>query len=269
VRGHLVCIGSHMEYLVFARKYALAKPERTIYDRVTRHQTSYIIPQALLTMPTGRTLQPLLQMLMTGAAVAVFSVAVWRAPWKSWLIGHSDRQHLWLGSLAGLLVLCSVRSPVVPGMSLQFLLVTTLTLMHGWMLAVVGLGVIFGIDCLQHGDWMDWPADLVCDAVIPALFIHYLHYNVARRLPRNYFVYIFVTVFAGSIAAFTLAELATLGLLAASGSTPAVPVATDFVVALGLMAFAEASLNGMVMSAAVVFRPDCVASFEDSAYFAR
>jgi len=78
---------------------------------------------------------------LTSATLAVFLLACWCAPWKSWLIGHPDRQHVWLGTLV---VICSwrraARRRIRPPASVSSR--HTFTLMHGWLLAIVGIGVV-------------------------------------------------------------------------------------------------------------------------------
>jgi uncharacterized membrane protein len=203
---------------------------------------------------------------LTATAVALLCLVCAKAPWRSWLIGRPDRQHVWLGSLVALLLLCNVRTDVTHGLFPELLFVTTFTLMHGWMLALVGIGFVLAANCLQNGDWAGWPAHFLFDAAVPALFIHWLHGVVARRLPRNFWVFIFVTVFAGTIAAVLLSSLARL---VVSESRPSGPAAEDYLVFLGMMAFAEAYINGLLMAATVVYRPQWVSSFDDGKYFPR
>jgi uncharacterized membrane protein len=214
----------------------------------------------------GSCLRPPSQGVLTGMAVALFSLACARAPWRTWLIGRPDRQHVWLGGLVVLLLLCTVRTDFMHGLFPELLFVTTFTLMHGWMLAIVGIGIVLAVNCLQQGDWTTWPAHFLCDAAVPALFIHWVHVIVARRLPRNFWVFIFVTVFAGTIAAVMLSSLARL---VVAESRPRGPGAEDYLVVLGMMAFAEAYINGLLMAATVVYRPEWVTSFDDRLYFAR
>jgi len=75
-----------------------------------------------------------------------------------------------------------------------------------------------------------------------------------------------VTAFAGSIAAFALAALV---LVMVARSWPAGISVGDYLVVLGLMGFAEAYVDGLLMSATVVYKPDWVATFDDRLYFAR
>ena len=217
-------------------------------------------------MIVGSSLGVPLHAALTSATLAVFLLACWCAPWKSWLIGHPDRQHVWLGTLVVILLMGAVRPGVASGLLPQFLLVTTFTLMHGWLLAIVGIGVVLAVNCFQHGNWADWPAYFLCEAAVPALFVHWLHLVVVRRLPRNFWIFIFVTAFAGSIAAFALAALV---LVMVARSWPVGISVGDYLVVLGLMGFAEAYVDGLLMSATVVYKPDWVATFDDRLYFAR
>jgi uncharacterized membrane protein len=201
---------------------------------------------------------------LAGALPACAAAAA-GAPWRSWL-GRSDRQHAYLGGLVLLLVIWSLRAGVTPGLTLQFLLVSTLTLMHGWSLAVVGIGVVLGADGLQHGGLAAWPANLLCFGIVPATTTALIHRLVAARLPHNYFVYFFGTVFAGSLAAFALASLARLALLWLAGSLPRAQLGDEYLVLLPMMGLAEAFLNGLVMAVAVVYAPDWVRSFDDRRY---
>jgi uncharacterized membrane protein len=202
------------------------------------------------------------------SALPLAGYAAATAPWSGWL-GRADRQHVWLGSLVLLLLVWSLRAGITPGLTLQFLLVPALTLMHGWRLALVGVGALLAADGLQHGDWAAWPANLLCSGAVPALLIAALQRAVERRLPHNYFVYFFVTVFLGSMLAFNAAGLARLGLLLAGGSLPPGHRVPEYLLLLMLMSLTEGFINGIVMAVAVVHQPQWVASFDDRLYLGR
>ena len=102
---------------------------------------------------------------------------------------------------------------------MRFLLVTALTLMHGWQLAVVaGALVLAVLSVVGQAEWSNFGANLLCMAVIPALFTAWFHEQVHARLPHNYFIYFFVTAFLGSALAFNLAGLARFMLIGLSGT---------------------------------------------------
>ncbi len=200
---------------------------------------------------------------------AVLVLAAISAPWRVWLEDR-ERQWVWLASLGLLVGIWSMKAGITPGLSLRFLMVSALTLMHGWQLAVIGGAMALAV--LSAAGVAAWPAfgaDLICVVVVPALFTAWLHERVHDRLPHNYFIYFFVTVFVGSALAYNLAGLARVGILAASGSLDAAHVGPEYFAVLPLMSFGEAFVNGMIMAMTVVYRPQWVMSFDDRLYLRR
>jgi uncharacterized membrane protein len=216
------------------------------------------------------------ELLGSGARVASFVVsaatlvlAAASAPWRVWLTDR-ERQWVWLGSLGLLVGVWSMKAGITPGLSLRFLLVSALTLMHGWQLAVIGGSLVLGVLCVVGlADWASFGADLLCTAIVPAAATAGLHEIVHARLPHNYFVYFFVTVFLGSAVAYNLAGLARLALLATSGSLDVAHVGPEYFAVLPFMSFGEGVANGMIMAMAVVYRPKWVMSFDDRLYLRR
>jgi uncharacterized membrane protein len=204
-----------------------------------------------------------------GLSGAVLVLAVPSAPWRVWLEDR-ERQWVWLASLGLLVGLWSMNAGITPGLSLRFLLVTALTLMHGWQLAVIGGAMALAVlNLVGVAGWSSFGADLLCAVIVPALVTAKLHEFVHARLPHNYFIYFFITVFVGSALAYNLAGLVRVGLLAASGTLAEAQVGAEYFAVLPLMSFGEAFVNGMVMAMAVVYRPRWVMSFDDRLYLRR
>jgi uncharacterized membrane protein len=194
------------------------------------------------------------------------AVALYSAPWQAWL-GDSERQWVWFGSMALLVIVWSMKAGITPGISVRFILVTALTLMHGWQLAIVaGALVLVVLSVVGIADWHLYGANLLCMAVVPALFAAWFHELVHARLPHNYFIYFFVTTFLGSALAFNLAGLVRVALLAASGTLDAAHAAPEYFAILPFMSFGEAVVNGTIIGMAVVYRPKWVMSFDDRLY---
>jgi len=200
---------------------------------------------------------------------AVLALAALSAPWRVWLEDR-ERQWVWLLSLGLLVGIWSMKAGITPGLSLRFLLVSALTLMHGWQLAVIGGAMALAVlSVVGAASWPAFGADLLCVVVVPAMFTAWLHELVHDRLPHNYFIYFFITVFVGSALAYNLAGLARVGILSASGSLDAAHVGPEYFAVLPLMSFGEAFVNGMVMAMTVVYRPQWVMSFDDRLYLRR
>jgi len=199
-------------------------------------------------------------------ASLVLVAAASRAPWQAW---HSRprNQHVFLGSLTAVAIVWSMQAGITAGLAMHFLLVTTLTLMHGWRLTVLGVAVILlGLAATGRGALMTMAVNLLCIGFVPAVVTAGIHRLVEARLPNNYFVYFFVTVFAGSAIAFNAAGFARLGVLVTAGAPIEGHIGPEYVIWLPMMSFAEAFLNGMLMAILVVYRPDWVQSFDDRRY---
>jgi uncharacterized membrane protein len=208
--------------------------------------------------------------LVTGLLAAIgLAVAAVTAPWRAWL-GDRERQWAWLGFCALLIVVWSMKAGVSPGLSVRFLLVTALTLMHGWQLAVLGATLVLAVLCFAgEAAWASFGADLLCMAIVPALFAAWFHEFVHARLPHNYFIYFFLTVFLGSVLAYNLAGLARIAILAAGGALDATRVGDEYFAILPFMSLGEGIVNGMFMAMAVVYRPRWVMSFDDRLYLVK
>jgi uncharacterized membrane protein len=205
----------------------------------------------------------------SAAAGVALAFALYRAPWSAWL-ADGERQWVWFGSMALLLVVWAMKAGITPGLSVRFLLMTALTLMHGWHLAVVaGALVLAVLSYLGMAEWSLYGPNLLCMAVVPAVFTAWFHEQVHARLPHNYFIYFFITTFVGSALAFNLAGLLRVGLIAASGTLAATHVGPEYFAILPLMSFGEAVVNGMIIGMAVVYRPKWVMSFDDRLYLAK
>ena len=195
--------------------------------------------------------------------------AIHGAPWRAWLTDGA-RQWVWLTSMAVVLVVWAMKAGITPGLSVRFLLVTALTLMHGWHLAVVaGALVLAVLSFAGAAEWSSFGANLLCTALIPALFTAKLHEFVHARLPLNYFIYFFVTTFLGAAIAFNVAGFARFALIGLSGTLETARIGAEYFAILPLMSFGEAVVNGIVIAMAVVYRPAWVMSFDDRLYLAR
>ncbi len=205
----------------------------------------------------------------SAAAGVALAFALYRAPWSAWL-ADSERQWVWFSSMALLLVVWAMKAGITPGLSVRFLLMTALTLMHGWHLAVVaGALVLAVLSSLGMAEWSLYGPNLLCMAVLPALFTAWFHEQVHARLPHNYFIYFFITTFLGAALAFNLAGLVRVALMAASGTLAATHAGPEYFAILPLMSFGEAVVNGTIIGMAVVYRPKWVMSFDDRLYLAK
>lgn len=162
--------------------------------------------------------------------------ALLRSPWVE-LFADRRRQHLLFGTVFALFMLWLVRRDFDTGVSYHFIGMTAVTLLLDWPLAIVG-GFAAQIGLVLLGR-----QDLAAVGINGMLLI---------LLP--------VLVTEGC------ALLAGLGLLWFDGRFAMPEWIEDFVGYLWLIIFPEAFINGMVISALVVFCPEWLETFNRTRY---
>ncbi|SDH99920.1 Uncharacterized membrane protein [Pseudomonas benzenivorans] len=192
--------------------------------------------------------------------------AVWRAPWLE-LFSDLRRQHLLLGTAFALFLLWLVRRDFDSGLSYHLIGMTAVTLLLDWPLAILaGLVAQLGMLLLGRQDLAALGLNGALLVLIPVLVTELCAFQVERAQPRNLFVYIFCSGFFPAALAALLCVLAGLGVLWVDGLFPMPPWLGDFVGYLWMVMFPEAFINGMVVSALVVFCPEWLETFNRTRY---
>lgn len=195
----------------------------------------------------------------------VFLAAVWRAPLRRLWI--NEFTHVYFGACVVLLLLWNTRAGVLPALNFHLLGVTAMTLMFGWAFAVFGvLAVTLGSIASQHGDWASLGLNALVMGCVPILITELLLRVAQRRLPHNFFVYVYINGFLAAGLSILGASLlgASLTWLVDAGSSKWLTY--QYLPYLPLVFFSEAIVNGMIMTAMVALRPGWVASFDDNLY---
>lgn len=193
------------------------------------------------------------------AAWVVFVAAVaWslaRAGWSR--LRASEQSHAFFGAVVAVALLWTIGSSVGP-VRFHLLGATLLYLMFGLPLALVGLTLAaMATSLATDHDWIAIAGRVLVAGALPAIVSHVVRRAAEARLPANFFIYVFVVGFLGG----GLAMLATVA---------AVGLQSDAWTALALMlAFAEATLTGMLITLFVVYKPGWVCTFDDARYLRR
>ena len=194
---------------------------------------------------------------------------IWAAARTRWieLFTDSRRQHLFFGTVFALFALWLVRRDFDTGVSCHFIGMTAVTLLLDWPLAIVGAFLAqIGLVALGRQDLAAMGVNGVLLIGLPVLVTEVCAILVERAQPRNLFVYIFCSGFFAAALSALLCLLASLGVLWLDGRF-AMPVwLEDFIGYLWLIIFPEAFINGMVVSALVVFCPEWLETFNRTRY---
>jgi len=202
-------------------------------------------------------------------ALVILAVAARRAPWARF--AASEPTHVYLGSLLFLILLWSIRA-TLPGVPVLHLLgVGALCLCAGPALALVGGAIVVVITSMLHdAPASGWGLTFVARVALPVA-VQYGALATSRRvLPRNPFAYFFAVAFAGGAASFFAAAMVSrvVARVEAGGGGGAIG-GEEFAILALLLAFGEATLTGMLVTLAVVYRPAWVATFDDAHDFAK
>lgn len=195
----------------------------------------------------------------------ILLVVLIQAPWR-WLM-HNQHSHVYLGTCVGLLVLWMIRADGIPGMEYHYLGATLLTLMVGWRLAIIGMSLVLtGMIYNGMSTWAAFPINALLMGVLPVLVSQLFYYIADRKLPNNFFIYIFLAAFFGSAFAVAASVLSASGLLLLSGEHELTVLAQRYMPYTPLIMFAEAFLTGMLITIFVVLCPSWVSTFDDDRY---
>lgn len=198
--------------------------------------------------------------------VPVLLWAIARAPWVE-LFSDSRRQHLLFGTVFALFMLWLVRRDFDTGVSYHFIGMTAVTLLLDWPLALVGgLVAQIGLVLLGRQDLAAMGVNGALLIVLPVLVTESCAILVERAQPRNPFVYIFCSGFFAAALSALLCLLVGLGVLWLDERFAMPEWLEDFVGYLWLIIFPEAFINGMVISALVVFCPEWLETFNRTRY---
>ncbi|MET0612745.1 energy-coupling factor ABC transporter permease [Pseudomonas caspiana] len=196
----------------------------------------------------------------------VLAWAVRRVPWVE-LLTDNRRQHLLFGTVFALFLLWLVRRDFETGVSYHFIGMTAVTLLLDWPLAILGgLAAQIGLLALDRQDLAALGVNGLLFIGLPVLVTEACAVLVERAQPKSPFVYIFCSGFLAAALAALMCLLFALGLLWHEGMFEMPIWLEDFAGYLWLIIFPEAFINGMVISALVVFSPEWLETFNRTRY---
>ncbi|WP_110946415.1 energy-coupling factor ABC transporter permease [Pseudomonas bohemica] len=194
--------------------------------------------------------------------------AIWHCPWVE-LFTDPRRQHLLFGTVFALFLLWLMRRDFNSGVSYHFLGMTAVTLLLDWPLAIVG-GLIAQLGMLAMGrqDLASLGVNALLIIVLPVLITEACSLIVERAQPKSPFTYIFCSGFFAAALTALLCLLIAMGVLwhDALFAMPEWP--GDFVGYVWLIVLPEAFINGIIVTALVVFCPQWLETFNRTRYFA-
>jgi len=195
----------------------------------------------------------------------LFARSVWFAPWKRFRA--SEQSNLWLGMIVLLILVWSMKAGVKPGLALHLLGANLFTLAFGPHLAFIGLSLVtLGITLNGAAGGFAYAATALLLAGASVFISHHLFRLLSGSLPKHFFVYIFVNGFMSAGLVIIGVGLLSTVVLGAAGAYAWGYLFEEYFPYYFLLAFSESWLSGMLITLFVIYRPQWVATFDDSVY---
>jgi uncharacterized membrane protein len=205
--------------------------------------------------------------LWSAAAIYVLFLllALVTAPWSK-LIGN-EASHVYFGAIFTLILLWLLHGGIQPGLDYHLLGVTLLCLMFEWQFALFAVSIVLVVTTWQGlAGWEAFAVNVLTMGVVPILFTRTFLYVCQRSLPHNFFVYIFVNAFLAGALSMLMAGLVSALIQYLAGVHPADTIGENFLLILPMLMFGEGFLNGAMITLAVSYKPQWVATFHDRWY---
>ena len=196
----------------------------------------------------------------------VVLLALYKTPWVE-LFSDTRRQHLLFGTVFVLCLLWLLRRDFPSGVAVHFIGMTAVTLLLHWPLAILaGLFAQLFVVFFGQPELIAVGINGVLLVLLPVLIAEVAAAQVERLQPNNLFVYIFCSCFFPAALTAVLCAISGFTLLWFNGLYEFPPWLDEFFGMVLLVAFPEAFINGTMITALAVFKPEWLETFNRSRY---
>lgn len=196
----------------------------------------------------------------------VVLLALYKTPWVE-LFSDTRRQHLLFGTVFVLCLLWLLRRDFPSGVAVHFIGMTAVTLLLHWPLAILaGLFAQLFVVFFGQPELIAVGINGVLLVLLPVLIAEVAAAQVERLQPNNLFVYIFCSCFFPAALTAVLCAIFGFTLLWFNGLYEFPPWLDEFFGMVLLVAFPEAFINGTMITALAVFKPEWLETFNRSRY---
>lgn len=193
------------------------------------------------------------------------SHALLTRPWQN----HPDTplSSIWPAFVVALMTIWLLKAGLQQGLEIHILGLTAFTLMFGSRLAILGvISVYLLLAVADKAAWssLGWNALLV--GVFPILLAAQIHRFVYRKLPHNYFVFVFLSSFLNGVLVMVFTMGLLTGFMLLTSVHPVDLIKNQFLLITPLLIFPEAFFNGGLMAVLVIYRPHWVLGYNQDLY---
>lgn len=184
------------------------------------------------------------------------------------LVADRQSQHLLFGYAAAVFFLWLFRTGIENSPTVHFLWLTALCLTLGYRHAMLSSALaLLGMVLIGHEPIQFWGVKGLLGVALP-VGVTYLIYTISfHKIPRHFFIYIFVCAFFTGAFMIAMKMLLLAGYYHLDGIYSDAVIYDNYIMLILLMMFPEAMLNGITMTMLVIYKPQWVHTFYDKFYF--
>ena len=195
----------------------------------------------------------------------LMGLALRRADW-GWL-QQGSHFNVWLGMIVCLVLIWSMKAGIKPGLDLHLTGIMLFTLVFDAPLAFIGLNlVLLGITLNGTLDFPAFGLNSVVMLGVGVALSQLLRQGVDRLLPQHFFIFLFLKGFFSSALVVMGVGLAFSLIYGLHEVYSWAYLFEEYLPYYLLLGFSEAWISGMVLTLMLVYRPEWVATFDDSVY---
>lgn len=187
-----------------------------------------------------------------------------RTKWR--LLFSEGNLAIYAGASLTVAGLWCMKAGIKPGLSFHPPGAAALTLMFRPRFALLAIALITSAYSLPHNQIASAPLNWMLLGIVPVTTALSIHWVSHRNLPRNVFVYIFVSAFFAAGASMTATGMATTCFHAMAITYPVEYLLIEYLPYYTLMAWGEAMITSMLVTVMVLWKPEWVGSFFDEDY---
>lgn len=202
--------------------------------------------------------------LTNGMALAVLAEAVRRITWRKL---DPVALNAWMGACVVIMLFWSLSGGFKPGLSFHLLGSTAFTLLAGPWMALIGMAIVLAGLCTYGTlEWGAFGLNFLIFVAWPVLISAVVLRFAQKKLPANYFVYIFINAFMVGGACYFACCALGVSVLALAGAYPADYLFEEVLLFYFLLSWSEAFTTGIMIAIMVVYKPHWVLTFDDRLY---
>lgn len=184
------------------------------------------------------------------------------------LFNDTSLQHRLGLALIAVIFIWSIRAGISEGLGIHFFLITSIHLIFGWQLAIWVIAIaLLGMVLIGKEVWQGIGINAFVSAIIPMLCTYTVWRVQEAKKLYNPFAFIFLVCCLGAVLSIIASGILLTWLLWAAEIYSLDEIYQQFWIYVPLIALPEATINGIIITGLIVYRPHWVKFFDPDKYY--